>query len=608
VQFKYECETNVKRITLDASLPTDGREWLVWSYCGVSKNDSNRTNLPRVKIALREFRDRWVSDHIRLCSVSLTHLGQLRIGSIWKNRTQVARVIFSEKEFAVSYDPSCWTYGSFLRALQENEEPPYPLDLYPLVKKETDRNEHLMLKAAGGIKLVIPCLEYFSRMYGRTQQVTRVLATYPWPQNEGDESDRLLCYQPAEHRQNEWCVKLRSRIRNSDAVFLAHVKYDSWARLAAKNIYANLEKQYGPNKKYTAFIQVPPWFTGQSKIKVQGIWFNNRQSFLALQIIGHNDPQGPLINIYRENPFEAGETGSENFDEEATAGTSRQRKIGVADELTLTGEDDPDHGAATAEILDDDFEVLGVPRQTKTHNGEKSQGKTVSTESSNKLLGPASSGERHGSGKDTRYASMHAKQVSESNGTLLDMWNAALYLSDCDPDYINSVQSFTLETGYIDSDCNNRKPKGITFTKPVVAKRSNDSGRVPGNSWRYVDKKKDKRRGFLVMRLQCRGKSVHIIEIQRRRKIIIDGKNELVKEENFRGIVMILANDDLLPEWLTTFIAKAPGKKGVIGDFIESVPGEAAAFNHADNNSDNVPCEGAVINALSKVGITRSRD
>jgi len=348
---------------------------------------------------------------------------------------------------------------------------------------------------------------------------------------------------------------------------------------------------------------VTPWFTGKTKIRVQGIWFNNRKSFLALRIVGHAhpDPYGPVINIDRLDRAEVNEAESGEDDQSSEIGMSQKRKIGPGDELKLTGEEAPDHGAGTVEIVDDDFLTIGPARIVRVLRGEEQGGVKVSGKSS-QALSNYSSDKRRGYGKGTGYGSIHAKEVSELGGTLSDMWKAALYLKKINPGSISSVRFFTLKEGYGDSP----ELKGTPFTAAVSFKQGDDplETRHFGHSWNFIDRKNNKRRGCLVIHLQCRDKSVHIVEIQRRKSARIVGGKERFKEENFRGLVMVLAHDDLLSDWLSTFISEASQKKGVISDLISSVPGEADAFNHNDSNSDNVPCEGVLINALKKVGVT----
>lgn len=573
---------------------------MVWSYCGLYKN--NRAEYqPLALVAFREHNDGWVSDQIKFRRVPLTTLGQLRIGTIWRSNVQVATVVFDEAFFTVSYDRGRWCCNSFQRALHQDQAPPYPQELYPLHIR-ADRNEHLILELANENRLVIPCLEFFSRMYGRSEEIKRVLATFPWSNIEGAEDNRLYGESPATKTSREWVVNLRTRIRDTDAVFLAHAKYESFTRNAAKNIYAQIESQHDPDGKVPAFIQVSPWFEGTARIKVQGVWFNDSQSFLGLRIVGSSDPEGPAINIDRTNTNRTVEPASKENTDKAWAGASSHRDMNSTEPLTITGEVEPDHGATNTETKDDGFETLGTSRIVKpiSHGRAKSASASrVSQESE----GNYSSGEAHSTDKNTGYVAQYAPQILESSGTLRDMWNAALFLNQIEPELIESVRSFTFDNGY----SSHPEPHGIAFKVFGSNAVSNDSSSISGGvrSWQYLDRSNHTIRGLLVINLQCRGSSVHIVEIQRRQKTHVEGERTRTTKESFRGVVMILEDDDLLPNWLANFLDQASFKKGVVGDLIRLVPGTAAAFKHATAASERIPCEAAMINALSKVGIVR---
>lgn len=95
---------------------------------------------------------------------------------------------------------------------------------------------------------------------------------------------------------------------------------------------------------------------------------------------------------------------------------------GLPDIIDLTDDDEPDHGAPSLDIQEEDFEELGEPRciidvrrARQAESSARPQGKGEDT--------TFSTGESHGAGKGVGHASIHACTVLESHGTLRDMWN-----------------------------------------------------------------------------------------------------------------------------------------------------------------------------------------
>lgn len=106
-------------------------------------------------------------------------LGQARVVTIWENNRSRQKLTFETHDFLVDFHKDNWRYNSFAKAAWNSKDPPYPSNLYPL-KYKRDLNPLIEFGLQGGGKLVVPCLEFFSRCYGRSQELTRMLATYPW--------------------------------------------------------------------------------------------------------------------------------------------------------------------------------------------------------------------------------------------------------------------------------------------------------------------------------------------------------------------------------------------------------------------------------------------
>lgn len=335
-------------------------DWIVWWYCGIYKNPIAESQ-PKALIAFREIHPDGLSDQINLRRVQLTALGQMRVGTIWKNGMCRAEAIYDDAVFHVDFTQGRWKFKSFSDAAEHNESPPFPLNIH-LLRYTKDKNWLIEFPLPTGGRLIVPCIEFFSRCYGRSQEIKRVLATYPWHGVKEAEESRLYAPLNEAEEAGKMKVKLRRRMVNGDVVFLAHAKYDPFAEHAAKSIYAQIETQYAPESNMPAFIKAGPWFQGEALIKAKGIWFEDGKSFLALQIVGCSDPDGVSIFRDRENTNKTGplKEGAET----GTAWNGAPARIlkKLPEIIDLTGDEEPDHRAATVEVKDPDFEILGKPR------------------------------------------------------------------------------------------------------------------------------------------------------------------------------------------------------------------------------------------------------
>lgn len=566
---------------------------VVWWYCGLYKNAKDATQ-PQVLVAFRKLIDfEYLSDEIIYIRVPITVLGQLRVGTIWKNGECWGEVLFDSKKFDVEFTLGYWNLNSFEQAQEKGKATPYPSELYPLQYKK-DQNWLLEFKLPNKGKLAVPCLEFFTCCYGRSAELRRVLVTYPW---EELWSSRLYAPIDESEEQGKWKVKLRKRLVNGDSILLAHAKYDAYTRTVVKKIHAQVQARYDPSDKKPAFIQIEPWFLGPAKLKVKGIEFDGGKSFLALQIIGCSDPEGESVWAGRENASDAKNPAFDGEDGSAWAGTPMRKLIKPPEIIDLTDAVEPDSNASAVEIEDPDFEILGKPRivhkmrmdEAKTSSGFKSTGTEASA---------FSSGEPHGSGQGVGHAAIHAKPVLESHGMLRDMWNAMIFLKEKNPSIIQTVHWFTFEDGYqIDTE-----PKLIALEPFEEWPERLDTTTL---KWPYIDiRTMQEIRGVLVMRIVANKKPIHIVEIQRRPQTRKDkdGKDK-DGEESFQGLVFALDEQSELEQWLSLLMSDIRLVRGVVKQLIENCPGKAAAFRHAPASGEQIPCEASAVNALKKMGV-----
>ncbi|WP_158513267.1 hypothetical protein [Aeromonas hydrophila] len=596
IHFEQKIKKTNKTIRLIDNLASDKRSLVVWWYCGVYKNVKVDSQ-PNILIAFRELTSgNNLSEDLVYYRVPLTSLGQVRIGSIWNGGTSESEFSFETKRFSLDFSKQGWSLNSFFQSNENKVEKPYPTDIYPL-KYDNDKNWVIEFKLQTGGKLVIPCLEFFYRCYGRSAELKRILTTYPWQGFSGCAEDRIFSPLDEPEEQGKWKVKLKKRLVNGDIVFLAHVKYENYSRNVAKTIYAQIESEHDPAGKKPAFIKVAPWFKGPADLKVRGIPFDNGKSFLALQIIGCSDPIGVPIHRDRENTNKVDHPADDGGQGTAWNGMPEKMLIKPPEIIDLTSDIEPSHGHGAVELEEPDFEILNEPRvvkdvrrdKAKDSSGIRSDGKAESF----------SSGDIYGNDKGVGYASSHARPVLESNGVLRDMWDAIIFISKKRPGLIRHVEWFTFEDGY----SNAQEPKLITIPPFDDAADTDISTDI--RNWPYLEPvSKLCPRGILVIRLRTEGRFIHIIEVQRRVKTRVDDEGkETQTEESFKGFVCSLNDQTHFEPWLRTFISNIRLVKGVSQKLINQCPSRAAVFKHSVAGSDKVACEASVLNALSKMGV-----
>ena len=559
---------------------------VVWWYCGIYKNNKDESQ-PLVLVGFRKLVDEnSVSDDMVFERFSITHLGQLRIGSIWKNGECCGDLIFKSRTFNLNFDQGEWKFQNF----SQTGDTPFPLELHPLGYPK-DKNWLLSFKQNQG-KLVIPTLEFFTRCYGRSAELRRCLATYPWGVLQ---AERFFSSVAIEEQKNEWTVALSPRLFDGDAILIAHIKYDAYARRAAKEIYAQLEAEFDQKKgtQEPAYLKVGPWHQGVVQMRVDGIDFDDGKSFLGLRITGCSNPNSPTINVIKYLEPEIDEGSSER----EASGKARRKRVNPLDPIELTSAQAPDADAVSVEIQDPDFEVLGnvnpIVRRYQ-NKGERSARPTRPATDASLF----SSGVSHGNLKGVGYAHIHTKPVLESQGVLRDMWKAMLFLKQQHPLRIKSVMWYTLEGGLSDAP----EPSLIAF-EPYETNRNAPKSKTIRH-WPYLDPNELTLRGALVMRVEVNGELIYLLEIQRRSQVRKNEEGNLTDtEESFQGLVFTLDDQSSLNRWLSFVLSEVRTVRGVLKKLITSCPGKAATFRHAPASGDQVPCEAAARNALRKMGV-----
>lgn len=577
--------------------------WVAWWYGGLKRNEMAPGEM-LVAVNFRRITGAEPRGVTVTKDIGVTQIGQVPLGSIWLRGERVRKLKFIKRTFEVNFTAEPEQFLT-LRGCSDEEiisafrekRPPlvYTDDVdKTILKPVTNERSHLIkLATAENHLLFLPCMELFSRLYGRSAEVKRVLVGYPWIEGANGAIGRLYADIDEARSSNIWKVKLQRRAVNADVVFLAHAKYDPFTIAAIKTIHAQIVVHNGgPGAFEPHYPIIRPWFEGAVSLMVEGVELNDRM-FLGLRIMGASDPDGLLIERDRVDrdriSREKTDDERDGFESNATKKIRARIKPPI---VNLTSEEEPDQGSSIVEIEDDSFRIIGSRRPVIDRPARivKQGVRAVS------ILGKGdetrfSGGAEFGSGKGVGAAYIQAPEVVESLGVQIGMWNALIELSRIYAERISPVEWYTFDDGFNSIG----PPKQIPFAEYAKSKSRPNSG-VPRRAinWVYIDQSNKTMRSLLIMRIKISGNCIYFVEPSRRQ--IENPKVGIDKEESFRGLAFKLDVDDELDDTLLILMNEMPMVSGVMKNVLSRFrfPGDAYAYKHSalrekrniDNNAE----------------------
>lgn len=573
------------------------RSGVVCWFGAVIPNTRVRT-LPLVMVWLRELRIDGSLGEYFCITVGITELSLLQIGTIWHKRECHSQFVLEERQVSVDYSQQNWRFTSCQTHDVRSGEL-IPRNLYPLKFGARDCSELIVFSVGHNMELLVPSLEFFSRCYGRSAETNRVLCTYPWSEAQ----DRLYLPDSEETAQGSWRVKLPANIYNDDAVFIAHVKYESEAQTVARRIYADLEASFGDinRRNKWAFPKIGPWFSGPATLIVQGVPLDENR-FLALRIVGSSDPLGPPIYCTRENRVDAGESALDGAQERPWVRAGAFRPLPF---VTLTSTNPAGHGGGSVEVLSPSFRVVGRRRMV-IHQRHPGAGASRGVPLPNAASERYSAGEQEGTDGSTGLASIHAEIQLESSGAVRDVWNALLHLHETMPKLITDVSWYNQREGVIVSS-DDGGPCLASLPLPAFDDVSEDDRKV--GAWVFADSARTRIRGVLIAVVQTPERTAYLFEVERRFVEHAEGDgNKESTEEAYSGLIVSPPPDVDPSDWIPRVLASIRDKKGIMKHVLGSCPGTSKDFYKRSFSKDDLFAgHSTVINALGKVGIWVNR-
>lgn len=568
---------------------------IVWWQGAVIKN-KQAESLPHVVIWCRRLMADGSLGNFVGVEVGITELGLAQVGTVWDGKTCKQQIVLERRQFDVDFSRGNWRLTSQAEHYIRTAKLLIPEDRHPLNFRDRDRSQLLEFTSASGGRLLVPCLEFYSRCYGRSGHVARVLSTYPWERAQ----ERLYVPFTYHATPGHWPIKLASSCYNDDAVFLAHVLHDTLAEQAAKSIYAHLDNQY-PKLGGKAFLRAEPWFKGPATLIVEGRQIDH-DTFLALRIVGGSDPKGSHIDAYRENPGKADEGAPDGAPTSRWRGGRELNPDPAGLIVNLTPDDEPGQNGDIVEILNPSFVVIGEKRRVAHHrlaNASTRPGQHIPNEESEQH----SSAERHGAGGKTGYASIHTEEiVLPSSGAVQDVWEGLQFFRRTQKEVVTAVGWYSAELGeFVIEDGN----KGFQL---VALKLYEDDEKelLPPKDWKWVYKDSSLKapRGVLVAYIQTTAGSACLFENERRRfNSKVENDTFVMKEESYSGLVLVPPADRPPREWVAEVLDGIRKECGVMERVQNHAPPSARFYHRSKSSEEEVAGQATVVNALNKVGI-----
>ena len=124
IQLEQQLKHVSKVVRLDSSLPGNNKDWMVWWYCGVFKN-RKADSQPNALVAFRQLLNSGsLSDEVNYRRVPLTTLGQIRVGTVWRDGQCQAETVLDNEKFTVDFTKENWKLTSFRQAAEEGSLQP----------------------------------------------------------------------------------------------------------------------------------------------------------------------------------------------------------------------------------------------------------------------------------------------------------------------------------------------------------------------------------------------------------------------------------------------------------------------------------------------------
>lgn len=524
--------------------------------------------------------------------MATTFLGQLRIGSIWRNGISTDELKFDEFPYTGSYMRSHWD-----DIVWAQKHPGLiPSDIYLLPYERNDQSRLLRFHA-NDTTLLVPCMEFFTRCYARSGEVNRILLTY-----RPEELDaRLMLQDPIDSVPGARPIWIPPFTTDADAHFLARLRYDAEMSNRLKSFPAQLEQELMASKKNLAFLEFGPWYYGPAKLKVQGLDLGNG-NFLGLRIVGHTLPEDIPVHALRVQK----ETDTESELARFPRPRREVREISEGQTIAVTQELGADQDTDIHVTHDPGMEILNTPAPVTTETVRRDRnGRTIRTPSAPSNC--STPGEVGGTGKGVASLRLQSEAITPSAGSVMKLWAGLVSMQEANPVLIRSVgwctPSYTFQSSSAAPETSFRLP----ILKPSRA--------VPDirKTFKWLHRPGlPTPRSVFVFRIQTAHFTGYLFEVQRAVREVENESGEAgVKEDSYCGLVAIPKNDCDLPRWFNTIFEVISWQCGIMKKVlphIKDITSRQSYYPRSKSDEHALKGQATAVLALTELGIFNLED
>lgn len=538
----------------------------IW-HGSVSKNPSNENTTPVSNVVFRSLRSDNSLGSIYHIPSAISFLGALRPGSVWSDGRQIGRLSMTTLHSAeVCFDDGAWECVTAREVSLFKRLPEFDI---PFTQNDSWL---IQLRTKAGKTILVPCLEFFTRCYGRSSETSRLIATY------GLDAVIERYFYGHERDSAKLKIQLKNNTSHKEAVFLAHALYCEYTQRKCEEIHTRMTATFSAKSK--TFLKAEPWFEGKALIAGEGFWLDN-DTFLLLNINGLSEPEGIPITIERQR----------RTAEEGAPGTGCAYKkpppVGASnEEVNLIDTEAPDSNYARI-VFDPPFSTLGVKR-TLIKKKQRLPGKKGKA-SQGDVRPSLAPGDARGNGKGGGKSEAESPEWS-AGGVLDQMWQTCHSLAKLYKKRISNIGWYTLNLGH--------QSEGIPQyqflapsdeTSAPIAKNSRLTPPVPTKA-------------ALIIRMTVDARHVYIIEMYRKPSRREGGE---FKEESYCGLMVHLPIDRKIANYQLRLIFAniLRHECRIKGKALSSYP--HSVFVHNPRESDPTPFKKVVISNLDElIGFT----
>lgn len=281
-----------------------GKHYLVWWFGGILREQKHRSIQTTFQVIFREVIEK--NEHSTVVGEFVTeylsvqpYLTSFRIGYIWQ-RTKYHSTVVDEMinlpvfSLTTSFNESNWCIREINEQKYINPDIQAFLKVFPLPHSIRDKSKLLELVLENKQKLFVSNIAFLAKSYERVAW----LMTYPYESSHPMvKTIKNLLIRPIESEKSDgkWRVFTLSE---SDCIFLAHFKYDTYTQKVIKKLTNQRIKAWLNTKsgevRSIFYPSIQPWYTDNKvEIEVRGFLCNG--NIIRLDILSISDPTGPII-------------------------------------------------------------------------------------------------------------------------------------------------------------------------------------------------------------------------------------------------------------------------------------------------------------------------